>query len=280
MREAFRNMARGRKPTPYEIEMDVLDALRQGATQKRVSLDLGISQSTVSKIKRKYELMERHEEERRMNEKVLAGDKENGRLVCIGADTYEGTCRRANGKMAKKVFRCASLKLANSQWERWCEGIRAEDSKAEVVAPVQKDAGPRDEGPAEQVAVEAGPKVEDLSALFPIRKDVGTDEVLELLSSVNADAVTMDITSWNCLVAFIRERTRVTPATDVADGVRDAGVTDQDEVYVTYIPEKGPHALFTDYEDAMRVTDTLNEALKFAGVDQRYEVCDVRPWRG
>lgn len=269
-------MPRG-KATPAEVELDIWEALKSGVPGTIVAQDMGVSQATVSKIKKKYQLAEQHEMERESMEMVIAGDKENGKLVCKAMDVYEGTCRRANGKMSKKTFRCAGGKHATSQWERWCEGLRAEDAKKEESEAEPKQAVVEAPQPTAEVETTANPQAEDVSFLFPIKKDRPTEEVLDELSLVSSDMVCMDLTSWSCLIAFFRERTRCVPPVEEASA--PVPEPTPDEMYVTYIPEKGPHALFTDYEDAMRVTDTLNEALRFAGVDARYEVCDVKPWK-
>lgn len=320
IREAMRNMPR-KKSTTAEVEADVMYAISQGVPQKVIAQDLGIAQSTVSRIKKKYELAEKHEKEReqRMTEKILAGDKENGRLISTAADVYEGTCRRSNGKMAKKVFRATGLKTAQAQWEKWCSDIRGEDAKVAAVEKVHEE-------------LIATPEYKDVSHRLPIRKGMQPADVAAMLGAeVNAEKVSMDLTAWGCLLAYIEDLVLPGSETDAAnkddDGLYDISdfveqVCDSDiplyalselhsksdvrvsmgvwnrlteraldlaeeradglpnEMYVTWMADKGPHALFSDMETATRTVDTLNSALEFAGIDKRYEVMDVKPWKG
>lgn len=316
----MRNMPKGH-PTTVEIEMDVLDALAQGLSQKTVASDLGLSVATISKIKRKYELAEKHEMEReqRMAEKVVAGDKENGRLVNTSMDVYEGTCRRANGKMTKKVFRATGSKTAQAQWERWCEGLRAEDAKVAAVEQAHEE-------------LVATPEYKDVSHRLPIRSGMTPSDVAEMLRADlgGAEKVCMDTVAWECLLAYIAGLTLPVPVNEVRSNAPvDADMTDfvnevcesdiplyalselrsdadvhvsrdawnrladkaldlatkradglPEEMYITWMADKGPHALFSDMETATKTVDTLNSALEFAGIDKRYEVMDVKPWRG
>ena len=97
-----------------------------------------------------------------------------------------------------------------------------------------------------------------------------SDIPLFALSDLRSDEdVHVSRDSWNRLVD---------KAYDIANGtVPIAGLPE--ELYVTWMADKGPHALFTDMETATRTVDTLNSALEFAGIDKRYEVMDVKPWK-
>ena len=304
-------------PTTVEIEMDVLDALAQGLSQKTVASDLGLSVATISKIKRKYELAEKHEMEReqRMTEKILAGDKDNGRLVSTAMDVYEGTCKRANGKMAKKVFRATGLKTAQAQWEKWCADIRAEEAKVAAVEQAHEE-------------LIATPEYKDVSHRLPVAAGMLPSDVAAMLGAeIDADKVSMDVSAWRYMLSYIGglvdpsmqvdDKPEMTDMTDFVNEVCESDIplyalselhSDADvrvsrdawnhladraldlateradglpeEMYVTWMADKGPHALFSDMETATKTVDTLNSALEFAGIDKRYEVMDVRPWRG
>lgn len=315
IREAMRNMPKG-KPTPAEVQADVYDAVvRQGVPMKQVARDMGMHPQTVSNIIKRYKLAEEHEKEREqgMNEKVLAGDKENGRLVSTAPDIYEGTCKRANGKMAKKVFRATGLRAAQSQWEKWCEALRAEDAKASAVQQVHEE-------------LVVTPEYKDVSHRLPIRKGMQPADVAAMLrAEINAEKVSMDVVAWECLLAYVeglvdpREVPFELPYVDITDKVEQVCESDiplyalsecvsgkdvrvssvawnrlaskaldlaterpdglPEEMYVTWMADKGPHALFADMETATKTVDTLNSALEFAGIEKRYEVMDVKPWR-
>lgn len=307
-------MPRG-KPTTAQVQADVYEAVTvQGVPVKQVAEDMGLHPQTVYRIVEKYRLAEQHEAERgdkAMTEKILAGDKENGKFVCKSADVYEGTCRRANGKMARKAFRC-SMREAMEQWEDWCSKLRAMDAKEEE---------PTDDA-----------KVADVSDRLPIRKGMTPKEVADMLRDGvgTAEKVCMDTVAWECLLAYVEGLTLPVPVAEVRSNAPvDADMTDfvndvcesdiplyalselhsdadvrvsrdawnrladraldlateradglPEEMYVTWMADKGPHALFSDMETATKTVDTLNSALEFAGIDKRYEVMDVKPWRG
>lgn len=310
------------KPTPAEVQADVYDAVvRQGVPAKQVARDLGLHPQTVANIVKRYKLAEEHEKEREqgMTEKVVAGDRENGRLISTAPDIYEGTCKRANGKMAKKVFRATGLRMAQGQWEKWCEDIRAEDAKASAVQKVHEE-------------LVATPEYKDVSHRLPIRSGMTPSDVAEMLRADlgGAEKVCMDMVAWECLLAYVAGLTLPVPVAEVrSDAPVDADMTDfvndvcdsdiplyalselhsdadvrvsrdawnrladraldlateradglPEEMYVTWMADKGPHALFSDMEAATKTVDTLNSALEFAGIDKRYEVMDVKPWRG
>lgn len=96
-----------------------------------------------------------------------------------------------------------------------------------------------------------------------------SDIPLYALSELRSDAdVRVSRDAWNRLADRALDL-----ATERADGLPE-------EMYVTWMADKGPHALFSDMETATKTFDTLNSALEFAGIDKRYEVMDVRPWKG
>ena len=320
IREAFRNMPRG-KPTTAEMQADIYYAVvEQGVPVSTVAQDMGLHPNTVYKIVEKYRLADRHEAgrgERVKTEKILAGDKENGKFVCKSADVYEGTCKRANGKMARKAFRC-SMKEAMEQWEDWCSKLRAMDAGQ----------ASHDEEPC----VDVSDTCVDVSDRLPIRSGMTPSDVVEMLRADlgGAEKVCMDVVAWSCLLAYIEGLTLPVSVEGVrSDAPVDADMTDfvndvcesdiplyalselrsdadvrvsrdawnrladraldlateradglPEEMYVTWMADKGPHALFSDMETATKTVDTLNSALEFAGIDKRYEVMDVKPWRG
>lgn len=324
VKEAMRNVSKKSKPTRAEVEADILAGLAQGATQAQVARDLNVSQSTVSRVKHKYELMEQHVGERMQRETVVAGNKKTGQLVQITdkQDTYRGTCRRRSGKFDSKRFTGMPFEDAKSAWEAWCEDVRAKD------APPEPEPFAKKEEPVEVDQPTSEPMFQDVSDRLPIRKGADPTEVAKALgSNISSGHVCMDQTAWACLCAYIEQLVdpRLQPfveldrdmtafvdevcesdiplwalselrtdsdvhvdmaswnrltekALDIADG-SEAIAGMPDEMYVTWMADKGPHALFTDMETATRTVDTLNSALEFAGIDKRYEVMDVKPWK-
>lgn len=326
MRGAMKNVKGSTKPTKVEIELDAWEAIKQGVPQHVIASDLGISQSTVSRIKHKYELMEQHEAERDEMDKqiIVAGDKKHGQLTRRAHDTnlYEGTCRLRNGKFKTKRITTVGDAKAKEIWEEWCEDVRAKD------APTEPEPFAKKEEPVEAEQSTSEPMFQDVSDRLPIRKGADPADVAKALgSNISSGHVCMDQTAWACLCAYIEQLVdpRLQPvieldrdmtalvdeacesdiplwalselrtdsdvhidmaswnrltekALDIADGAEAiAGMPD--EMYVTWMADKGPHALFTDMESATRTVDVLNSALEFAGVEGRYEVMDVKPWK-
>lgn len=311
-------MSRNGKATSAETELDAWEMLKMGVPGVTISQDLGISQATVSRIKKKYTLMEEHEGERMQKETIVAGNKNSGQLVQITdkQDTYRGTCRRRNGKFDSKRFTGMPFDEAKAAWEAWCEELRAQD--APEPEPFAKKPEP----------VVEPPRGVDVSGRLPIRKGMTPKEVAGMLREnlEGAETVSMGIVAWECLLAYVeglcdpREVPFELPYVNMTDKVEQVCESDiplyalsecvsgmdvrvssvawnrlaskaldlaterpdglPEEMYVTWMADKGPHALFSDMETATKTVDTLNSALEFAGIDKRYEVMDVKPWRG
>lgn len=100
---------------------DIYGQLELGYTQKELAIIYGVSQASISYAKRKVEReLAREEERMAQKEVVVAGDKENGRLVLTSTDgkQYDGYRRKPNGKMEKKRF-TGRKEEAIADWERW-----------------------------------------------------------------------------------------------------------------------------------------------------------------
>ena len=321
------------RPTRAEVEADVLYAVRdQGVPVAVVAQDLDLSQEDVRRIVRKYERMERNEEERmskaraltpeqeaevlariaagesqrdiaesygvsqatisttkkraregaEVKETIIAGDKANGILKCVGADTYDGTCKRSNGRMSRKTFRASGARHAQKSWERWCEELRSED--AEGSRPV--DVTPVPEAAKAEVPVEPEePRHVNVVDVQSVTLDVTDrfDESLPLLELLDAleprdpevNDVSMDAVAWMMLIDMVRKAVTPRPA-EMVESLPFEPVP----VYLTYVEGKGPHAAFHDMGKARQVCDTMNAALSFAGVDAKYEVREVPYWEG
>lgn len=95
-----------------------------GERQRDIAEDFGISVAAVSTaIKQQRKLGEAE-----VHEKVIAGDKRNGRLIAgKSSNRFEGTCV-IGGKAHSKTFTAASGHAATEQWEKWCQGLRDEQA--------------------------------------------------------------------------------------------------------------------------------------------------------
>lgn len=66
-------------------------------------------------------------------EKVVAGDRKNGRLIsCSDPHRFEGTCV-INGKAHTKTFTTVNAKKAEEMWRKWCDGLRDERQFLDMV---------------------------------------------------------------------------------------------------------------------------------------------------
>ena len=320
-------MAVGR-PTRVDVELDVVNAVNEGVDPEVVALDMEITVDDVTRIVRKYELADRHEEERMgrkralspdqeaeviervaagesqnklaneygvawatinrivtqahegadVKETIIAGDKANGILRCIGADTYEGTCRRANGKMSKKAFRSTGARVAQKTWEKWCAELRAEDEAAVTPAPAPEiEVRRKEEKPEETHANYIVYEPNTLDVTDRLKDDVPLEQLLYDLepTSPDTDFVAIETDLW--LTFIERVRKAITPIEPVIEAA-PAEPVERHPVCVTYMDGKGPHAAFDDTLKAMQTCDAMNAALEFAGVESRYEVREVPYW--
>ena len=229
--------------------MDVVRALEQGVKQSTIASDLGLAQSTVSRIKHKYELAAQNEEERMKKDMVIAGNKHDGRFISAtdSRDTYIGECRLPNGKMRSKRFHASGRIVAQRMWEKWCEETLAESQ--------EEDFGP------EPFAKEPTQPVED-EATWVVETEKGqTDDVAE--------------------VAHVDEEPVEEHFADMEEPKHEeVDTTMPKTMYVIFLPDKGPlkNGAFTDMVKALSIADNLNTGLAFAGVESRYEVEEVTFW--
>lgn len=113
-----------------------------GERQRDIAEDFKISVAAVSAaIKQQRKLGEAE-----VHEKVIAGDKRNGRLIAgKSSNRFEGTCV-IGGKSHSKSFTAANGHDATEQWEKWCQDLRDE---AEFMATVERKTKAEEE-PVEQ----------------------------------------------------------------------------------------------------------------------------------
>lgn len=105
-------MAQGVKLTD-EKKLYICDMLEKGCTYKQISADLKVSCSTISAVKKEFYGKDD------MKKSILAGDKFNGLLECVGFNQYVGSCRVQGGKFKKRRFDCNGSSEAKKQWEVW-----------------------------------------------------------------------------------------------------------------------------------------------------------------
>lgn len=142
-------------------KVDIWEAVRDGAAQKDVAIDFGVSQATVSRICSKFRLAEDRRDEELTNEKIVAGDREHGQLWMVEkSGIYFGTCRTRNGKLKKKRFKADGSIPAQKQWEDWKAYIlRRDDGEGEDAEPEPFAKKPEQPETADVLPVEGGARV-------------------------------------------------------------------------------------------------------------------------
>lgn len=103
----------------------------------------GIGESTAYKyIKQARDAAERSRKEAEgmsAREKIVCGDKASGRLVSLNDPCkFEGTCV-VGGKTKKKTFTAAGVRMARTQYERWCKELRDEQEFMDMVERKPKE---------------------------------------------------------------------------------------------------------------------------------------------
>ena len=107
----------------------IYNAFTSGEKQADIAATYGVTANTISKIvsqQRKAGTMA-------SREKIVAGDKRNGRLVSSAdINRYEGTCV-VNGKAKSKTFIAVNAHMAQKAWEKWCQELRDEQKFMDMV---------------------------------------------------------------------------------------------------------------------------------------------------
>ena len=99
-------------------------------------------------------------------EAVIRGNRNDGRLVKIGASAYRGERRCADGRLDSRIFRDVNTKEALFQWETWREaGARSDmaamaekvKARSETPTPAPKQEAERGEAMIKADKTEAPP---------------------------------------------------------------------------------------------------------------------------
>lgn len=114
-------MAQGVKLSD-EKKLYICEMLEKGCTYKQISADLKVSGSTISAVKKEF-----YGKDNDVKKAIIAGDKFNGLLECVGSNQYVGSCRVHGGKFKKRRFNCNGSAEAKKQWEAWKDEIHAEE---------------------------------------------------------------------------------------------------------------------------------------------------------
>lgn len=114
-------MARGAKLSD-EKKLYIAEMLEKGCTYQQIKNDMHVSGSTIAAVKREF-----YGKDDDVKKAIVAGDKFNGLLECVGSNQYVGSCRVQGGKFKKRRFNCNGSSEAKKQWEAWKDELLAEE---------------------------------------------------------------------------------------------------------------------------------------------------------
>lgn len=114
-------MARGVKLSD-EKKLYIAEMLEKGCTYQQIKNDAHVSGSTIAAVKKEF-----YGKDDAVKKSIVAGDKFNGILECVGSNQYVGTCRVQGGKFKKRRFNCNNSTEAKKQWEEWKDELHAEE---------------------------------------------------------------------------------------------------------------------------------------------------------
>lgn len=117
-------MARGSKLSD-EKKLYICEMLEKGCTYQQIKNDMHVSGSTIAAVKKEF-----YGKDDDVKKAIIAGDKFNGLLECVGSNgsnQYVGSCRVQGGKFKKCRFNCNGSSEAKKQWEAWKDELHAEE---------------------------------------------------------------------------------------------------------------------------------------------------------
>lgn len=114
-------MARGVKISD-EKKLYIAEMLEKGCTYQQIKNDVHVSGSTIAAVKKEF-----YGKDDDVKRAIVAGDKFNGLLECVGSNQYVGSCRVQGGKFKKRRFNCGNSTEAKKQWEAWKDELHAEE---------------------------------------------------------------------------------------------------------------------------------------------------------
>ena len=223
---------------------DIICLLKTGMPQARIAKQVHVSQSSVSRCKRRY--LEGED-----MDSVVAGDKFHGLLKAIGNSSFEGTCRGKKGRMHKKRFHCKDSATAKTEWAVWCSEVHLEE-------------GVKDSGyfAREKLVAKALDKKEESAETPQVVLDLPTLPEPLVVSPVRSEEPPK--------VEYHRHEIAMSPTAP------ETTHTLIDTLYILAIGTPKTAGFFLDFQQAMQTEALMNAALEFAGVDVRYQVVEVK----
>lgn len=231
-------MARGAKLSD-EKKLYIAEMLEKGCTYQQIKNDMHVSGSTIAAVKREF-----YGKDDDVKKAIVAGDKFNGLLECVGSNQYAGSCRVHGGKFKRRRFNCNGSSEAKKQWEAWKDELHAEEK------------------PVNNTPIEVKPMRKP--PLHPEEADYNA-------RYKDDDAIVTQ-------VAIPNNPTVVTTPAIVTTPPVESTVPRKTIVKHIYVLAVGNPKLagwFVDARKAHQAMEAANKALEFAGVDVRYSVMEV-----
>lgn len=264
----------------------IYHAYTEGERQRDIAATYGITAKTVSKIvneQRKMVSMAAHE-------KIVAGDKANGRLTSTtDPHRFEGTCVIA-GKKHSKTFTTVNARKATEMWEKWCQDLRDEDAFMDMVERKPREgeavcgypSDPIEEIKPAQTSVPKPKPAPDIE-VRPWR-DVA-EEREKRIKELEAEVAGM-----RELVEFCQRVEGAVKAGEPLDlwgteyvmaSATDAQASETDHAYLVWAKGDKPkcYGIYQHMSPAMSDMDKLNSVASFLGLDGVFDVEEVS-WKG
>ena len=122
---------------PDEKKLYICELLEQGCTYRQIKQDAHVSASTIAAVKKEF-----YGKDDDVKKAIVAGDKFNGLLECVGSNQYAGSCRVQGGKFKRRRFNCSNSAEAIKQWEVWKDSLHSKETKVDKtpieVKPMRK----------------------------------------------------------------------------------------------------------------------------------------------
>lgn len=122
-------MAQGKKMSDEE-KLHIAEMLENGCTYRQIIHDLRVTSRTIANVKREFF------GEDAMKKSIVAGDKFNGLLECVGKNQFKGSVRVKGGKFETKRFTTSSRQEAEKLWNEWKEEILKDQSPIIANPPI------------------------------------------------------------------------------------------------------------------------------------------------
>lgn len=221
-------------------------------------------------------------------ERVIAGDKTNGRLVVTDTarHRFDGTHLTADGEMHRWKFTATGQRMAVQQYEKWCKAL---DDECEFVRKVERKDEPSTDQPEEPEAVcgHPGDPIEEIRPIQAVEPapvpEVSVRPWREVAEERQAeiDRLTSELAEARGFCERLEDAaSRGEPVELWGVGYAKGAPSVGTPVYVVWAKGESPriYGAFDSMERALEELDRLNDVAAFLGSANVFEVEEVQ-WR-